>query len=125
MRPDLTSVDDFIAGADRRIDRVTLPAEGELPDPTTPGGLEAMRQVGAERAELQGLAVQALRTRYEQGELPVDFRINVNPMVIWIWIGGATGVIGGLLAAWPAAAARRRRVSDVHAARLARDLGRA
>jgi cytochrome c-type biogenesis protein CcmF len=124
MRPDLTSVDDFIAGADRRIDRATLPTEGEI-DPTTPGGVEAMRRVAQERAELQGLAVQGLSARYERGELPVDFRINVNPMVIWIWIGGATGVIGGLLAAWPAAAARRRRVSDVHAARLARDLGRA
>ena len=124
MQPDLTSVDDFIAEADRRIDRATLPAEGEI-DPTTPGGVEAMRQVAQERAELQGLAVQGLSARYERGELPVDFRINVNPMVIWIWIGGAIGVIGGLLAAWPAAAARRRRVSDVHAARLARDLGRA
>jgi cytochrome c-type biogenesis protein CcmF len=124
MRPDLTSVDDFIAGADRRIDRATLPDEGEI-DPTTPGGVEAMRQVVRERADLQGIAVQALSARYENGDLPVDFRINVNPLVIWIWIGGATGVIGGLLAAWPAASARRRRVSDVHAARLARDLGRA
>jgi cytochrome c-type biogenesis protein CcmF len=125
MRPDLASVDDFIAGADRRIDRATLPPEGQMPDPSTPGGLEQMRAITAERSELQGLEVQSLRTHYEEGELPVDFRINVNPMVIWIWIGGATGVIGGLFAAWPAASARRRRVSDVHAARLARDLGRA
>ena len=125
MRPDLTSVDDFIAGADRRIDRITLPADGEMPDPNTPGGVEQMRQIAEARAQFQGIAVQNLRNRYEEGELPVDFRINVNPMVIWIWIGGATGVIGGLLAAWPAAAARRSRVSDVHAARLARDLGRA
>jgi cytochrome c-type biogenesis protein CcmF len=125
MRPDLTSVDDFISGADRRIDRITLPADGEMPDPNTPGGVEQMRQIAEARAQFQGIAVQNLRNRYEEGELPVDFRINVNPMVIWIWIGGATGVIGGLLAAWPAAAARRSRVSDVHAARLARDLGRA
>ena len=125
MRPDLTSVDDFISGADRRIDRITLPADGKMPDPNTPGGVEQMRQIAEARAQFQGIAVQNLRNRYEEGELPVDFRINVNPMVIWIWIGGATSVIGGLLAAWPAAAARRSRVSDVHAARLARDLGRA
>ena len=49
----------------------------------------------------------------------------MNPLVIWIWVGGAIGVIGGLIAAWPAASARRRRVSDVYAARLAKDLGRA
>jgi cytochrome c-type biogenesis protein CcmF len=124
MRPDLTSVDGFIAGADRRIDRLTLPEEGEI-DPTTPGGVETMRQVAEERAYYQGLAVQNLRGQYEDGDLPVDFRINVNPFVIWLWIGGATGVIGGLLAAWPAPSVSRRRVADVHAARLARDLGRA
>ena len=45
--------------------------------------------------------------------------------MIWIWIGGAIGVIGGLIAVWPAPDARRRRVSDVYAARLARELGRA
>ena len=125
MRPDLTPVDGFIAGADRRIDRLTLPDDGELPDPSTPGGLEQMRLIAETRATLQGYAVQNLRTRYEQGDLPVDVRINVNPLVIWIWVGGATGIAGALLAAWPAPAARRRRVSDVHAARLARDLGRA
>ncbi len=49
----------------------------------------------------------------------------MNPLVIWIWVGGAIGVIGGLIAAWPTASARRRRVSDVYAARLAKDLSRA
>ena len=52
-------------------------------------------------------------------------RINVNPLVIWLWIGGAIGVAGALIAVWPAPDARRRRVADVYAARLARDLGRA
>jgi cytochrome c-type biogenesis protein CcmF len=125
MRPDLTSVDGFIRRADLKIDRATLPRDGQMPDPTAPGGVEQMRQIAAARAQLQGLAVQSLRRRYEEGELPVDFRINVNPMVIWLWIGGATAVVGGLLAAWPAPSGRRRRVADVHAARLARDLGRA
>ena len=118
----------FVQGHEIFADRVETkspPADGEMPDPNTPGGVEQMRQIAEARAQFQGIAVQNLRNRYEEGELPVDFRINVNPMVIWIWIGGATGVIGGLLAAWPAAAARRSRVSDVHAARLARDLGRA
>ena len=46
----------------------------------------------------------------------------MNPFVIWIWIGGAIAVSGALIAVWPAPEARRRRVSDVYAARLARDL---
>jgi cytochrome c-type biogenesis protein CcmF len=45
--------------------------------------------------------------------------------VVWIWIGGAIAIGGGLIAVWPAPEARRRRVSDVYAARLARELGRA
>ena len=74
MRPDLTSVDDFIAGADRRIDRLTLPDDGEMPDPTTPGGVEQMRQIaeaarpapGARRAE----PPKPLRERRAAGRLP-------------------------------------------------------
>jgi hypothetical protein len=40
-------------------------------------------------------------------------------------VGGAIAVVGGLVAVWPAPEARRRRVADVYAARLARDLRRA
>ena len=125
MRPDLTepAIDNFISGADKRIDEITIPET--LPDPSTPGGVEAMRGIAEQRSELQGLAISTLERRYEDGQIPVDFRINVNPLVIWIWVGGAIAVIGGLIAAWPAASARRRRVSDVYAARLAKDLGRA
>ena len=125
MRPDLTepAIDNFISGADRRIDEITIPEN--LPDPTTPGGVDAMRGIAENRSLLQGAAITNLENRYEDGQIPVDFRINVNPLVIWIWVGGAIGVIGGLLAAWPTASARRRRVSDVYAARLAKDLGRA
>ncbi len=125
MRPDLTepTIENFIAGADRRIDQATIPET--LPDPTTPGGLEIMRGIAEQRSVLQGAAITNLERRFSEGQIPVDFRINVNPLVIWIWVGGAVGVIGGLIAAWPAASARRRRVSDVYAARLAKDLGRA
>jgi len=123
MRPDLTSVDEFITEADRRIDEIAVP--DELPDPVTPEGLEQMRAIAETRSQLQGLAVGTLEQRYREGELPVYFRINVNPLVIWIWVGGGIGLVGGLLAIWPAPSAQRRRVSDVYAARLAKDLGRA
>ncbi len=125
MRPDLTEpeIDNLITTSDREIDKLLIP--DELPDPTTPGGLEAMRQIAEARSQAQGAIISELQRRYEDGEIPVDFRINVNPLVIWIWVGGAIGVIGGLIAAWPTASARRRRVSDVYAARLAKDLGRA
>jgi cytochrome c-type biogenesis protein CcmF len=113
MRPDLATYDGFIDQADRRIERATAGAESGAP---------FLAQL---RSDLQGLAIANLSERYESEPVPVDFRVNVNPLVIWIWIGGAIAVIGGLVAIWPAPAGARRRVSDVHAARLARELGRA
>ena len=74
-------------------------------------------------ADRQGQAIRNLAALYVANPLPVDFRVNVNPFVIWIWIGGAIAVAGALIAIWPAPEARRRRVSDVYAARLARELG--
>jgi cytochrome c-type biogenesis protein CcmF len=106
MRPDLARYDEFINEADRRIDA----AAGDAP---------------FVRSQLQGLAINNLADQYIEDRGPVDFRVNVNPFVTWIWVGGAIGVIGALIAIWPAPDARRRRVSDVYAARLARDLGRA
>ena len=112
MRPDLAGFDQFIAGADRRIERVAGDAGPEAPF------------LNDLRSSLQGVAVAALSERYQSEPVPVDFRVNVNPLVIWIWVGGAIGIIGALIAVWPAPEARRRRVSDVYAARLARDLER-
>ena len=53
---------------------------------------------------------------------PAEIRFNVNPFVIWFWIGVLVGVGGALFALWPTAEGRRRRVSDVYGARLAREL---
>ncbi|MGH2951921.1 MAG: cytochrome c-type biogenesis CcmF C-terminal domain-containing protein, partial [Solirubrobacterales bacterium] len=113
MRPDLARYDGFIDQADRRIERATAGAEQGAP---------FLAQL---RSDLQGLAIANLRERYESEPVPVDFRVNVNPLVIWIWLGGAIAVIGGLVAIWPGPPSGRRQVSDVYAARLARDLGRA
>jgi cytochrome c-type biogenesis protein CcmF len=74
-------------------------------------------------ANLQGLGIAAVAKSYMHHTPPAEFRVNVNPLVIWIWIGGAISVMGALIAIWPAPEARRRRVSDVYAARIARELG--
>ena len=118
MRPDLAPLDDVIAAVDRRLRR-SLPEVGAAGP--TPAQVAAMR----EYTDRQGSAIRNLAALYVANPLPVNFRINVNPFVIWIWIGGAISVAGALIAVWPAPEARRRRVSDVYAARLARDLGRA
>ncbi|HXF00040.1 MAG TPA: heme lyase CcmF/NrfE family subunit [Solirubrobacterales bacterium] len=113
MQPDLGRLDPVINTADRRLSRIArrVPA----------GDAQAGRQLGF----LQGLAIRAIEQRYLKDPPPANFRVNVNPLVSWIWVGGAIAVLGGLVAIWPAPEARRRRVSDVYAARLARELGRA
>jgi cytochrome c-type biogenesis protein CcmF len=113
MQPDLEPLDDVIAGADRRLVR--------LAENVSAGDEAAQQQLSA----LQGLAVRAIADRYEAAALPIDLRVNVNPLVMWIWLGAGIGVAGALLAVWPASQPRRRRAADVYAARLARDLGRA
>ena len=37
------------------------------------------------------------------------FKIYVNPLINWIWIGGAVLVLGALVALWPSGLARVRR----------------
>jgi len=113
MQPDLTSLDPFINGADRRLKRIAAGVSRQNSQATQALGF------------LQGVAVRSIERRYVKDPPPADFRVNVNPLVTWIWVGGAIAVLGGLVAIWPAPEARRRRVSDVYAARLARELGRA
>jgi cytochrome c-type biogenesis protein CcmF len=113
MRPDLTRYDRVIDAVDERLGKLASSLEvGDSQDLAT-------------YARAQGEAIGRFALVYEANSPPVDFRVNYNPLVIWLWVGGAIAVAGGLVAIWPAPAARRRRVADVHAARLARELGRA
>jgi cytochrome c-type biogenesis protein CcmF len=57
-----------------------------------------------------GLLVSAIAARYQAGPPPALFRVIVSPMVEWIWIGGAIGGLGALIAIWPAGALALRRV---------------
>jgi cytochrome c-type biogenesis protein CcmF len=113
MQPDLASLQKPIARADEQL--MTLMRGLPPNDP------RAIEQVAA----LQGAAVRAIADRYAADPPPANFRVNVNPLVVWIWIGGAVSVIGALIGIWPSPEARRRRVADVRAARLARELSRA
>ncbi len=111
MQPDLNPLRGVIAGLDRRLLRLRRGITANDPN------------AASAYAAAQGLAINGVAKYYLQNTPPADFRVNVNPLVIWIWIGGAISLCGALIAIWPAPEARRRRVADVYAARLARDLG--
>ncbi len=62
-------------------------------------------------AQIEGLQI-ATAERLARGYLAVDapatFRVIVDPLATWIWIGGLIALAGGLIAVWPGRAARRR-----------------
>jgi cytochrome c-type biogenesis protein CcmF len=112
-QPDLTRLDPVIERTDRRLAMIADRIPAESP--------RAQTQLAA----LQGSAIREIASRYTDDPPPANFRVNVNPLVTWIWIGWMIALAGALVALWPSAAARRRRVADVYAARLARELSRA
>jgi len=73
----------------------------------------------------QAIAIVALTRRYLDHAPPATFRVIVDPMVAWIWIGGVIVLGGALMALWPSALAARRRITSIYAARLGRELSRA
>jgi cytochrome c-type biogenesis protein CcmF len=116
MRPELGAFDSKIDRADQRIPQLV----DRIAPPQAPPAMRAQLT-----SSLQGTVIRNIRKDYVADPPPAEFRVNVNPLVIWIWIGGAVAVLGALFAVWPTPPAPQRRVSDVYAARLARELGRA
>jgi hypothetical protein len=73
--------------------------------------------------DAQGIAIIALANNYAANPPPANFRVIVNPLVSWIWIGALIALAGALFAAWPALEARRQ-LEAAYRARLGRELGR-
>jgi cytochrome c-type biogenesis protein CcmF len=40
-------------------------------------------------------------TNWNIEEGTADFQVKINPLVLWIWIGGGLFLVGGLIAFWP------------------------
>ena len=82
------------------------------------------RQLADLPSDAQGVAILALAESYAKNPPPATFRVIVNPLVSWIWVGALIGLAGAVFAGWPAAEARRR-AEAAYAARLGRELGTA
>jgi cytochrome c-type biogenesis protein CcmF len=82
------------------------------------------RQLANAGPNAQGIATIALAESYADDPPPATFRVIVNPMVSWIWIGALLALAGAVFAGWPSAEARRR-VEAAYVARVGRELGTA
>jgi cytochrome c-type biogenesis protein CcmF len=96
------------------------------PDLSTlnPDIVRGNRMLASAGPTAQGIAIIALANTYAQHPPPADFKVIVNPLVGWIWIGALIGVAGAVMAGWPALESRRR-LEAAYWARLGRELGTA
>jgi cytochrome c-type biogenesis protein CcmF len=89
-----------------------------------PAIVRGNRQLANLPPNAQGLAIIALADSYAQHPPPATFRVIVNPLVGWIWIGALIALAGAVMAGWPALESRRR-LEAAYRARLGRELGTA
>jgi cytochrome c-type biogenesis protein CcmF len=127
FQPNLLDLQKSIDGADRGFRQCLQGAEG-TPD-ACKTLVRMMRQAAqnpelrelalAQIAQLQGTTIRRVAESFRDDEMPASFRILINPIVTWMWIGALIAIAGALIAVWPGAGARRRRVSGLAAARRA------
>jgi hypothetical protein len=68
----------------------------------------ALRPVAlAQITALQAATAERLAQSYLDDDGPATFRVIVDPLVTWIWIGALIALAGALVAIWPARSRRR------------------
>jgi cytochrome c-type biogenesis protein CcmF len=67
----------------------------------------ALRPAAAQQIEsLQSATAERIAKSYVTDNSPATFRVIVNPLVTWMWIGGLIALVGALIAIWPPRRAR-------------------
>ncbi len=109
-RPNVAAVQRRARAADKGFEACVEGAPGTPPQCKALGTL--MRAAGANPAlrpraleqisQLQGLAAERVARSYLADTAPATFKVIVNPLVTWIWVGGLIALAGALIAIWPA-----------------------
>jgi cytochrome c-type biogenesis protein CcmF len=61
----------------------------------------------AQIERLQEITAQRIAAGYVAEGAPATFKVIVNPLVTWMWIGGLIALAGALISLWPARPRRR------------------
>ncbi|HSS04410.1 MAG TPA: hypothetical protein VLK89_04375, partial [Solirubrobacterales bacterium] len=120
MQPSITGVQRHARAADQGFKACVSGAPGTPPQCRA---VSRLMQAAAANPRLRPFALAQINTlqvatakRIAQGYLseaaPATFRVIVNPLVTWIWIGGLIALAGALIAIWPSRNARRGLAAD-------------
>jgi cytochrome c-type biogenesis protein CcmF len=90
--------------------------------PLNPDIKRGNRQLASLPPAAQEFAILALVQHYIQSPPPANFRVIVNPLVSWIWIGALIALAGAVMAGWPALESRRQ-LETAYRTQLGRELG--
>jgi hypothetical protein len=61
---------------------------------------------------LQLQTAKQIAAGYVSEGTPATFRVIINPLVTWMWIGGLIALAGALIGLWPTRSTRRALVAD-------------
>jgi len=114
-RPNITAIQRRVRDADKGFTACIKGGPGTPPQCKALGALmrgsvgnptretQALEQV----TKLQGLAAANVAKTYLTDTAPATFKVIVNPLVTWMWIGGLIALAGALIAIWPTRGRRR------------------
>jgi cytochrome c-type biogenesis protein CcmF len=115
MQPDVGPLQHQVRAADRGFEACLGGAPGSPPACDALVALMRAAQADpvlqpqalAQIQRLQGLAIDRIVRGYRSDGSAATFRMIVDPLVTWMWIGGLIALAGALIALWPSRGRRR------------------
>jgi cytochrome c-type biogenesis protein CcmF len=115
VQPDISAIMGRTRAADEGFEACVAGAPGTPPQCDALGAMMRAAAVNpslrptalAQINKLQGLAADRIAKSYLSDNSAATFKVIVNPLVLWMWIGGLIALAGALIALWPTRGRRR------------------
>jgi cytochrome c-type biogenesis protein CcmF len=115
VQPDITAVQRRVRAADKGFEACVKAGPGTPPQCRAVAAMMRAAAVNpslrpaalAQIARLQSLAANRIAESYLADRSAATFKVIVNPLVTWMWIGGLIALAGALIALWPTRGGRR------------------
>jgi cytochrome c-type biogenesis protein CcmF len=115
VQPDIGKVQRRVRGADKGFEACVSGAPGTPPQCKAVAAMmlqaradPSLRPIAlAQIGKLQAATAERIAKSYLADDSPATFKVIVNPLVTWMWIGGLIALAGALIALWPTRGRRR------------------